>query len=131
MQDEQLAKHLLSGATCSGCKFNSAGMCSLFEPIKIKYTDDFQVFINGMLMFDGFYSGSNQIVLIDNKIHINQMAIGSANNSSSFNLVGGDLIQIFSRGINEDGKYECQRFSTIFSYKQFPIENFCKYWITS
>jgi len=126
MKDEQLAKHLLSGASCGGCKFNIGGLCSLFKPVKIKYPDDFQVFVNGLLMFDGLYSGINQILLIGDEIHINQVITGSANNSTLFQLNGGETIQIYSRGIDENGKYECQKISTLFVYTAFPVENFCK-----
>ena len=131
MKDEQLAKHLLSGASCGGCKFNSAGMCSLFKPVKIKYPDDFQVFIAGMLMFDGLYSGASQILLIGDEIHINQTVIGSVNNSTFFSLAGGETVQIYSRGIDETGKYECQKISILFTSRPFPEENFCKDFISS
>lgn len=116
----KLAKNLLQGSSCNDCLYNKASYCSLFEPIKVKYPNDVQLFINGMIAFNGFVANQNRYIMTDDKIYVNQAFI---------ELTVGDQIVIYSRGTDQDGNYECQVIATTHETKTFPSESICDNWI--
>lgn len=125
LKDDKLAKHLLNGSNCNQCRYGDGMMCRLFEPIKVKYPDDVQVFVNGLLQFDGYDAVNNVVIMLEGKVHLNQFNPSATSNSTSFQLCGGETIQVYSRGIDVDGNYECQRFAREFTLVPYPQEAFC------
>jgi len=119
-------KNVLKGNSCNICKFfdtktSTIPLCLFINPIKIKYPNDVQVFIDGRLVTN---FGSNNIanayfITDENNLIINQNNI--------LNIYA--IIEIYSRGFNDNGEYELDHHIVNTLQKEIHKNNICKFFI--
>ena len=123
MSDAKFAKILLQGHNCNDCYYNENRNCLLVEPVKVKYPKDVQVFFDGMLKNEG--PPNVAYVLVGNEVRINQ----KPNNGGTVQLNYINELNIFSRGLDKNGGYECQKIKVDTQLNTIPQDNVCEYWL--
>lgn len=119
MSNDKIARKLLDGSSCTNCQHYDQVLfkCKILHPIKVKYPKDVEIFKNGMLVFQGEDANHSDVFVIGDEVHFKQVYIS---------LVEFDQITIYSRGIDEDGKYDTEIHNIVHRYKNMPEGSICE-----